>query len=243
MLVHLAALSSVKYSYDHSIENIETNLAGTVNLAQACRREAKNFKKMIFVSSLDVYKDTPDILQNEDSTPLEPNSPYGVTKLAAEKYLLSLFRNYKFPSFIIRLGHIYGRKRGFNPSIVEKLIAQMLEGKKMLELGSPEPVRDFLYVSDVVNACIRLLECPSLSPGQTFNICTSKPTSISELAKRVTKHTDFKNKINWNSDSIPPRPGDPKWLVGDNTRAKKILGWEPRVSLDRGIQETITNWK
>ena len=156
VLIHLAGLSSVASSYDDPVGYIETNLVGTVNLAQACLREVKNFKMMIFASSLYVYKDTPDVLQNEDTTPQEPNSPYGVTKLAAESYLSSLFRNYKFPSFILRLGNIYGRNRG-PYSIVETLISQMLQGEKEVRLGSPEPIRDFLYISDLVNDFIKLM--------------------------------------------------------------------------------------
>lgn len=79
ILIHLAALSSVTISYDQPIEYIATNLAGTDNLAEACLREVNNFKKMIFASSIYVYKDTPNILQNEDKTPEEPNTPFGIT--------------------------------------------------------------------------------------------------------------------------------------------------------------------
>ncbi|MFZ0510505.1 MAG: GDP-mannose 4,6-dehydratase [Candidatus Nitrosopolaris sp.] len=239
VVIHLAALSSVQYSYDHPIEYIDTNLVATINLAETCRREVKNFRKMIFTSSLYVYKDTPKILQKEDSTPEEPNSPYGITKLAAEKYLLSLSRNHKFPAFILRPSNIYGRKTGFDPSIVEKLITQMLQAKDEVDLGSPEQIRDFLYISDLVNACIKLMESTSIIPGQIFNISTSTPTTLLELADKVAEHTEFKNKIRWNSSSIPSRPGDPKWLVADNTKAKNMLGWEHEVSLDDGIQQTI----
>lgn len=242
-VIHLAALSSVQYSYNHPIEYIESNLVGTVNLAEACIREVKNFKKMIFVSSLYVYKDTPNMLQREDTTLEEPNSPYGIAKLAAEKYLLSLFSNYKFPVFILRPSNIYGRKTGFDPSIVEKIISQMLQGENEVHLGSPEPIRDFLYVSDLVNAFIKLLESTNVNPGQIFNISTSTPTTIVELAGKISKHTEFKKQIRWNSRSIPSRPGDPKWLVADNTKAKKILHWEYEVSLDKGIQKTIAENK
>ena len=91
VLIHLAALSSVQYSYDHPIEYIDTNLVATVNLAEACRRELKNFKKMIFTSSLYVYKDTPKILQKEERTPEEPNSPYGISKASCRKISLISF--------------------------------------------------------------------------------------------------------------------------------------------------------
>jgi UDP-glucose 4-epimerase len=241
VLVHLAAQSHVASSYDNPIEYIATNLVGTINLAQACIK-LKNFKRMIFASSLDVYKDTPNVLQTEDKTPEEPNSPYGITKLASEKYLLSLFRNHKFPVFILRLANIYGRKR--RPfSIVEKLITQMLEGRNEIDLGSPEPTRDFLYVSDAVNACMQLMGSKNIDEGKILNISTSTPTSIKELADIVITQTRFKNQINWNSGSIPSRPGDPKWLVAGNTKAKKILNWEPKISLDEGIQKTIAIYR
>jgi nucleoside-diphosphate-sugar epimerase len=239
VVIHLAALSSVQRSYDHPIEYVDTNLVATINLAEACRRKVKNFQKMIFTSSLYVYKDTPKILQKEGTTPEEPNSPYGITKLAAEKYLLSLFRNHNFPAFIVRPSNVYGRRTEFDPSIVEKLIIQMLQSSSEIDLGSPKPVRDFLYISDLVNACIKLIESTSVIPGQLFNISTSTPTTLPELADRVAKHTGFKNTIRWNSSLIPSRPGDPKWLVADNTKAKKMLGWEPKISLEEGIQQTI----
>lgn len=242
VVIHLAALSSVQHSYDHAIEYIDTNLVGTINLAEICLKELKKFK-MIFTSSLYVYKDTPRILQTEDSTPEEPNSPYGITKLAAEKYLLSLSRNYKFPAFILRPSNIYGRRTRFEPSIVEKLITQMLRGEDEIKLGSPEPIRDFLYISDVVSAFIKLIESTSIIPGQILNISTSVPTTLPDLADKVAKCTDFKNKITWDSNSTPSRAGDPKWLVADNTKAKHMLGWKPVVTLDEGILRTIDRCK
>jgi nucleoside-diphosphate-sugar epimerase len=242
IVVHLAALSSVAASYNNPLDYVSTNLIGTINLAEACLKEVKNLKRMLFASSLHVYKDTPKVLQTEDKTPEEPNSPYGITKLAAEKYLLSLFRSYEFPVHILRISNIYGRKKGFSHSIVELLIIQMLKNRIKLDLGSPDPVRDFLYISDVVEACIKLIESTKVNPGQIFNISSSNPMNIVELADRIVSRTKFKNKINWDSNLITPRPGDPEWLVADNMKARKLLNWEPKVSLDEGIQKTIANY-
>lgn len=241
-VVHLAALSSVAGSYNNHLDYISTNLVGTINLAEACRKEVKNFKRMLFASSLHVYKDTPGVLQTEDKTLEEPNSPYGITKLAAEKYLLSLFRSYNFPVNILRISNVYGRKKGFGYSIVEQLIIQMLENRIKLNLGSPEPVRDFLYISDVVEACIKLMKPNNVNPGQVLNISTSKPTSVVELADKIITSTKFKSETNWNSNSIIPRAGDPKWLVADNTKARLLLNWEPKVSLEEGIQKTVSKY-
>jgi UDP-glucose 4-epimerase len=238
IVVHFAALTSVAYSYEHPLEVIDANFIGAVNLAEACLKEAKNLKKMVFTSSVETYKDTPGIPQNEDRTPQEPDSPYGVTKVAAEKYLLYLFRNRKFPVTILRQSNTYGRKRDSN-FIVERIITQMLNGGPV-NLGSPEPIRDFLYISDLIDAHLKIIDS-NIQPGQVINISTSKGTSIQELAQIVAYQTGFKNKINWNS--IPPRPREIKWLVADNTKARDILKWEPKIDLKEGIKRTIERWK
>jgi nucleoside-diphosphate-sugar epimerase len=237
-LIHFAALTSVAYSYEHPLEVIDANFVGTVNLAEACLKEANDFKKMVFTSSVETYKDTPGILQDEEKTAQEPDSPYGVTKVAAEKYLLYLFRNRQFPVSIFRQSNTYGRKRDSN-FIVERIITQMLNGG-LVRLGSPDPIRDFLYVSDLVDAHVKMIESDP-SPGQVINISTSKPTSIKDLAQIVAEQTGFKNEIKWNA--IPPRPREIKWLVADNTKARTLLKWEPRTNLNEGITKTIESWK
>jgi nucleoside-diphosphate-sugar epimerase len=238
VIVHFAALTSVAYSYEHPLEVIDANFIGTVNLAEACLKEAQNLKKMVFTSSVETYKDTPGKLQHEENTPQEPDSPYGVTKVAAEKYLLYLFRNKKFPAIILRQSNTYGRKRDSN-FIVERIITQMLNGGPV-NLGSPDPVRDFLYVSDLIDAHLKIVES-GVKPGQVINISTSKGTSIQELAQIIANQTGFKDKINWNA--IPPRPREIKWLVADNTKAREILEWEPKIDLKEGIKRTIESWK
>lgn len=236
VLIHLAALSSVGNSFENPIDYIETNFAGTVNVAEACRRYVTTLEMMIFASSIYVYKDTPNVYQKENITPLEPNTPYGITKLAAETYLLSLYRNYGFPMVIVRPSNIYGRKRRSNLSIVEKLIDGTRQQNE-IALGSPDPIRDFLYISDFVAAIVKLTDNCDLI-GHTLNISTSYPTGISGLAQIITNHTKFNGKLKWNSEKTL-RPNDPKWLVADNKQAIDTLGWKPEIGLDEGIQKTI----
>lgn len=238
VVVHFAALTSVAYSYEHPVEVLEANLMGTVNLAEACRTEVRNFKKMVFTSSVESYKDTPGELQDEVKTSQEPDSPYGVSKVAAEKYLIYLFRNRNFPAFIFRQSNTYGRKNDSN-FIVEAIISQMLKGGPVY-LGSPDPVRDFIYVSDLVDAHMRLIET-DIQAGQTFNISTSKPTSIKELADLIAIETGYKGEINWNA--IPPRPREIRWLVADNKKARTQMQWIPKTDLREGIVKTIQAWK
>jgi len=239
-VIHLAGLSSVADSYDHIIEYVNTNFIGTIHLTEACRKHVKDFKKMIFASTIHVYKDTLGILQYEDITPQEPNSPYGVTKLAAEKYLLCLFNDFGFPLTILRLSNVYGRNKNYPPAVVERMITQALSPDKVIRLGSPKPVRDFIYISDVLDAFTKCIQCDS-DYGQVLNISTSVPTSIESLAKTIIEMTDTKAEIIWNSGAS--RFGDPLWLVSSNSKAKKILGWLPRVSVSEGIQKTIEKYR
>jgi dTDP-glucose 4,6-dehydratase len=238
ILVHFAALTSVAYSYEHPIEVINTNLIGTINLAEACRTEVKNFKKMIFTSSVESYKDTPGVLQDEEKTPQEPDSPYGVSKVAAEKYLLYLFRNRDFPVFILRQSNAYGRKKDAN-FVVETIISQMLRGGPV-NLGSPDPVRDFIYVSDLTDFHMKLIES-EIQSGHVFNVGTSKPTSIKELSSLIATETGYEGRLNWNAK--PPRPREIKWLVMDNQKAKTTLHWAPKIELREGIKKTIEGWQ
>jgi dTDP-glucose 4,6-dehydratase len=238
ILIHFAALTSVAYSYEHPIEVINTNLLGTINLAEACRTEVKNFKKMIFSSSVESYKDTPGVLQDEEKTPQEPDSPYGVSKVAAEKYLLYLCRNRGFPVFILRQSNTYGRKKDAN-FVVETIISQMLRGGPV-NLGSPDPVRDFIYISDLIDFHMKLIES-EIQSEHVFNVGTSKPTSIKELANLIATETGYEGRLNWNVN--PPRPREIKWLVVDNQKARTLLHWTPKIELREGIKKTIAGWK
>lgn len=236
VVIHLAAVSPVAYSYDHPHEVIETNLLGTVNLAESCLREVPDFKQFLFASTSETYGNGPT--PKTEETPQNPNSPYAVSKFASEKYLLYMRDAYSFPVTILRNFNTYGRKDNTH-FVVERTIVQMLQ-EKNITLGDPTPVRDFQYVDNHVNSFLTCLDMQE-AKGEIFNFCTGRSISIKQLTELIGELIGFNGEIIWNT--IPARPLDIKELVGDYSKAKRLLGWEPKVTLEEGLRLTIDFWR
>ena len=238
IVIHLGAITSVEYSYRHPQEVLETNFLGTVNLAELCRRYVPNFQQFIFASTAEVYGVCEELNKDETLTDLYPNSPYSVSKYASEKYLQYLHKAYNLPITIFRMFNSYGRKRD-NFFVVEKTIDQMLH-EETCYLGDPEPVRDFLYYPDQLNAYLAALENP-YAKGETFNVCSGIGVSIQELADQIAELTSFKGSIVWRS--MPRRPLDIMHLVGSNKKIHHILDVPKPIPLDEGLTKTIELWR
>lgn len=236
-VVHLASISPVAYSYDHPNEVLEANFLGTVNLAESCLREVPHFKHFLFAGTSEEYGDQ-KVMPLKETAPLYPCSPYAVSKVAADKYLQFMQDAYDFPATILRNFNTYGRKENTH-FVVERTIVQMLEGKKVL-LGDPKPVRDLLYVDDHVNSYITCLGNEK-AIGEVFNFCTGCGTSIAQLTESVKKIINFRGEVIWNT--IPERPSDPATLIGDYSKAERLLGWNPKFTLEKGLKLTIKFWK
>lgn len=237
VVIHLASVSPVAYSYDHPQEVFETNTLGTINLSEACLREVPSFKHFIFAGTSEEYGNQDKFPITEDAE-LRPNSPYSVSKVAADKYLQYLHAAYDFPITVIRPFNTYGRKDNTH-FVVERTITQMLQSRTVI-LGDPTPIRDLLYVDDHVNAYLMCLDNPNVI-GETFNICTGRGISVRELVELISKFIGFEGEIVWNA--IPSRPSDIKKLVGSHEKAKRVLGWQPKYTLEGGLQKTIEFWR
>ena len=236
-VIHVGAMSRVSESYDRGQEYVESNLIGTINLAEACLREVHNFKQFIFAATSEMYGNNGYEIQNE-TNPRTPASPYAVSKVACENYLKYMIDAYQFPATTMIPFNTYNRKRDFH-FFMEKTISQMLTKDKVY-LIDPEPIRDWMFVDDHVNAYLTCLENPK-AIGQTFNFCTGFGYSIKETADMIADLIDFKGEIIWNS--APKRPAESKVIIGDNTKARHVLGWCPLVELKEGLQRTINNIK
>jgi len=236
LVIHLAAISPVSYSYEHPIEVLDTNLKGTVNLAEACLREVPHFKQFLYASTSETYGNGPDI--KTESTPQNPNSPYAVSKLATEKYLLYLKGGHNFPVTLLRPFNTYGRKRDYH-FVVEHAIMRMLT-LKTCRMGDLSPTRDFMYVDDHVSAYLTCLENP-LAIGETFNFCTGMGVKIKGLVHLVKRLIGFEGEIEWGTK--PKRPLDIDVLVGSYEKAEKVLGWRPQYTLEEGLTKTIDFWR
>jgi len=235
VVIHLASISPVAYSYDHPHEVIETNFLATVNLAESCLREVPHFKHFLFASTSETYGNGPN--PKTEETPQNPNSPYAVSKVACEKYLLYMRDAYDFPVTILRNFNTYGRKDNTH-FVVERSIAQMAQGK-IVRLGDPTPIRDLIYVDDHVNSYLTCLENDK-AIGEIFNFCTGRGISIAELVELIKELTNFRGEVIW--DAIPKRPLDIAVLIGDYYKAKRLLGWETKFTLEEGLRLTIDFW-
>jgi GDP-mannose 4,6-dehydratase len=241
VVVHLAALSPVRESFERPFEYQQANFLGTMNVAHALLELPDNQnRKVIAASTAEVYG-----LQKKEplteNLPLKPSSPYAVTKAAGDLYLQMMFQTFDLHGSIMRPTNSYGRKIDTS-FLVEYLINQMLKDKEVY-VGSPESVRDYMYVDDHVNA-YKLVIKADKADGQAFNAGTGVGITNKELALLIAK------KIGYNIDKIkfgsyPPgypfRPAisDQPSIVLDATKIRKMIGWNPKVSLNNGLEKTI----
>ena len=238
-IIHLAAISPVSYSYENYLEVTEVNYLASVNLAESARK-LDNFKQFIFAGTSEEYGlailDKNQMLT--ESSELKPNSPYAIAKIATDMYLQYMGLAYNFPYTVMRPFNTYGRKDN-NHFFIERTITQMLEGKSV-KLGDSEAVRDWVYADDHVEGYLKALGNKKAF-GQAIQLSTGKGYTTKETAELIAEMTGYKGSIEWNSTQ--KRPLDAKVLIGDNSKAKKLLGWEPKYDLKQGLEKTIEFWR
>jgi nucleoside-diphosphate-sugar epimerase len=233
-VLHQAALPSVPRSIEDPLLSTEINITGTLNLLIAARD--KGVKRFVFASSSSVYGDNPD-LPNQEGKEGDPLSPYALTKKTGEKYCQIFSRIYGFPTVCLRYFNVFGpRQNPFSDyaAVIPKFINQILAGKNPVIYGDGDQSRDFIYVSDVVEANLLAAEAENVS-GQIFNIAGGSRTTIKELAKNINGL--LKKKI----DSVfaASRSGDIRHSFADISKAKKLLFFDPSVSFSEGLAKTI----
>ena len=235
-VIHLASVSPVAYSYDHPNEVFEVNLLGAINLAESCRNELPALRHFLFASTSETYGLGP--LPKKEDTPQNPGSPYGLSKFAAERYLLYLRDAYTFPLTILRPFNTYGRKDTAS-FVVERIISQMLR-QDTIRLGDPSVVRDWLHIDDHVEA-YRLCLGNERAIGQVLNFCTGRGASVAELVELLSGMIGFRGAVEWHT--LPRRPLDVPVIVGDAGKAASLLPWQPRIGLEHGLQMAVDYWR
>lgn len=239
VVIHLGAKTEVAFSFEDYEDFGRVNYGGTVLLAEACRHSASNLKQFILASSMETYghHDAENGPFTED-TPQRPMAPYSVAKLAAEKYMHYMAYAYDLPFTILRQTNCYGRT---NTSffVMERIITQMLAGDRV-ELGEPDPVRNFLYIQDLVDLYLTILDNPA-AIGETFVTGPANGLTIRHLVQKCANVLEWKGNVVWHT--IPVRPGEIHYLNSDPAKARRVLGWEPVVSLEDGIALTARAWR
>jgi UDP-glucose 4-epimerase len=237
IVFHEAALANVGLSVKDPIATNRINVEGTLNLLRAsCDL---NVKRFIFASSGAVYGTTKSAQKKEEDR-LNPTSPYGVSKLAAENYVRVFQRLFNLKTICLRYFNVYGPRQrvdvhGSYGGVISIFINRILNNMPPIIHGDGEQTRDFVYINDVVEANMLAMNSKN-GTGEAFNIGTGKNTSIIRVAE-ILKH--IMNKENLGDIHTEPRPTDIKHGYADISQAKSILGYEPQFSIEEGLTKLV----
>ena len=231
---HLGALGSVPRSVQDPLTSSAVNIEGTLNVLLAARDEG--IRRVVFSSSTSVYGSSREMPTTEASPP-DPLSPYGVAKLAAERYCLAFSRVYhSFETVVLRYFNVFGPRQ--SPSsqyaaVIPRFITAIAAGSPIAIHGDGEQSRDFTYVDNVVDATIRAAHADGAS-GSAFNVAGGSPASVNHVAETIGQLLG-KPVL---KEKQPPRAGDIRDSWADLSAARSVLGYEPSVSLEEGLKRT-----
>ncbi|AXV36694.1 MAG: NAD-dependent dehydratase [Methanobacterium sp. BRmetb2] len=235
VIFHLASLISIPYSYVHPRENVETNVMGTFNVLMAARDY--QVEKIVHTSTSETYG-TARYVPIDEEHPLQGQSPYSASKIGADKIAESFHLSYELPVATIRPFNTFGPRQS-SRAVIPTIISQALT-KDELQLGSLHPTRDYTYVKDLAQGFIKVGESPE-SVGEVINIGSNFEISIGDLTEKIISLIGRDVTIQTDQSRIRPSGSEVERLWCDNSKAKRLLNWEPSMSLDEGLQETI-NW-
>lgn len=231
---HLGALIAIPYSYVHPFDFIQTNVVGTAHLLNACL-ENSALEKVIHTSTSEVYG-TAQYIPIDEKHPLQAQSPYAASKIAADKLAESYYLSFRFPIAILRPFNTFGPRQSLR-AVIPTVVSQAIEEKK-IRLGNLKPRRDFLFVRDTVRGFIQLGKCEA-AVGKVINIGTGKDISIEELVKKTLDLMGKKEEIKVEARRIRPEKSEVMQLLSDTRLAQKLFGWSPQYTLEDGLRETI----
>lgn len=234
IIFNLAALVGIPYSYIHPQEVIETNTIGTMNILMAARDAG--IEKLIQTSTSEVYGTARYVPINEEH-PKQPQSPYSASKIAADAIALSFYHSFDLPVAVIRPFNTYGPRQS-DRAVIPSIISQVLT-KDKLTLGNTTPTRDFTFVTDTAEGFIKVAESPK-SIGKEINVGSGKEISIEDLIKKIISVVGREIVVEHDAERVRPAHSEVERLCADNTKAKNLLGWSPKISLTRGIEKTIS---
>jgi len=233
-IFHLAALIAIPYSYIAPDSYVDTNIKGTLNICQAAKENC--VRRLLITSTSEVYG-TAQYVPIDEKHPKQPQSPYSATKIGADAMAMSFYNTFNLPVVIVRPFNTYGPRQSAR-AIIPTIITQILNGVKEIKLGDLTPTRDFNFVKDTCRGFYILSQCDE-ALGQEVNVCSNYEISMRDTLKTIAElmHAD----VNFIEDEqrLRPKGSEVFRLWGDNTKIKKLTGFEPEYDIRRGLQETI----
>jgi dTDP-glucose 4,6-dehydratase len=233
IVFHLGALIAIPYSYMNPRDHVETNIIGTLNILTGSRDAG--VERVVHTSTSEVYG-TARYTPIDETHPLQGQSPYSASKIAADKVAESFYLSYELPVSTVRPFNTYGPRQSAR-AVIPTIISQALTGPEV-RLGSLTPERDLLFVKDTVRGFLMAAESEA-TIGETVNLGSGKKISIGELADKIIALTGKDCRIVQEESRVRPDASEVMVLMADTTKAKKILGWEPLNDLESGLKATI----
>jgi NAD dependent epimerase/dehydratase len=229
---HLGALIAIPYSYSAPASYVAVNIQGTVNVLEAARRTGVRW--VVHTSTSETYG-TARYVPMDEQHPLQGQSPYSASKIGADKIAESYHLSFGVPVATVRPFNCYGPRQSAR-AIIPTILTQMLSGKPRLKLGSLTPIRDFTFVDDTVEGFLCAARAPR-AIGQVTNIGSGVGVSIAELVKRAARVCGARFELTTDRRRVRPGASEVMRLVCDNRKARRVLGWKPRVTLDQGLEQ------
>ncbi len=237
VVLHLAALIAIPYSYHSPDTYVETNIKGTLNVLQAAR--ALGVERVVHTSTSEVYGTARSIPITEEH-PLSGQSPYAATKIGADQLALSFHRSFGTPVVVARPFNTYGPRQSAR-AVIPTIITQIAAGAQAIRLGSLSPTRDFNFVGDTVSAFLRVTESDDCV-GQVVHFGTGHEISIGDTARLILGIMRSEARIESDEQRLRPAASEVDRLCADSKKAR-ALGWAPAYGgldgLRRGLQETV----
>ena len=234
IICHLAALIGIPYSYIAPDSYIDTNVKGTLNVVQAAK--SSNLEKVIITSTSETYGSA-IYVPIDEKHPYQPQSPYSASKISADHIAMSYYHSFDLPISIIRPFNTYGPRQSTR-AIIPTIITQILKGKKVIELGSLFPTRDFTYVLDLCEAYVKMCKNDNIE-GEIINIGSSNEISIKDLANLIKELMDSDIEIISTDKRKRPEKSEVSRLFADSNKARELIDWKPKKSLREGLELTI----
>ena len=234
VVLHLAALIAIPYSYLSPMAYVRTNVEGTTNVLEACREY--DVQKIVHTSTSETYG-TALYVPIDEKHPMQGQSPYSASKIGADKMAESYYKSFNMPIATIRPFNTYGPRQSAR-AVIPTIISQILAGKTEIKLGSLTPTRDFNFVKDTAEAFIKVAESEK-TIGEVINSGSNYEITIGDTVKKIINIIGKDVRILCDDERIRPENSEVNRLWADNAKIKELTGWQPNYTIDQGLEATV----
>lgn len=242
VVLHLAALIAIPYSYNAPQSYVDTNITGTLNIVQAARD--LGIDKVVHTSTSEVYGSA-QFVPITEKHPLQGQSPYSASKIGADQIALSYYNAFNTPVSVIRPFNTYGPRQSAR-AVIPTIITQLAAGQTTLKLGSLHPTRDFSFIDDTVSGFIAMAESDKAN-GEVINLGSGFEVSIGDTAKLIAEIMGVDITIQTDDERLRPEKSEVDRLLADNSLASELIGWKPAYAnmdgFKKGLSATIDWFK